>query len=119
MTLLFTAVYVVGGMPFLRLLTDEPSVVEASSSYVWWAYLLPVAGVAAFIWDGLFIGITATRGMLVSSALAAIVFFIGVTTLMGPMGNHGLWLSMLVYLAIRGIVQTGLFCNRIAKSGTF
>ncbi|MBQ6682915.1 MAG: MATE family efflux transporter, partial [Bacteroidales bacterium] len=37
MTVLFTVVYVVGGMPFLRLLTDEPGVVDASHSYVWWA----------------------------------------------------------------------------------
>ena len=109
MTLLFTAVYVLGGMPFLRLLTDEPSVVEASRSYVWWAYLIPVAGVAAFVWDGIFIGTTLTRGMLLSSAVAAVVFFLGVWLLMPLMGNHGLWLSMLLYLAVRGITQTLIF----------
>jgi len=109
MTLLFTAVYALGGMPFLRLLTDEPSVVEASRSYVWWAYLIPVAGVAAFVWDGIFIGTTLTRGMLLSSAVAAVVFFLGVWLLMPLMGNHGLWLSMLLYLAVRGITQTLIF----------
>ena len=109
MTLLFTAVYVLGGMPFLHLLTDEPSVVEASRSYVWWAYLIPVAGVAAFVWDGIFIGTTLTRGMLLSSAVAAVVFFLGVWLLMPLMGNHGLWLSMLLYLAVRGITQTLIF----------
>jgi len=76
MTILFTVVYVIGGTPFLRLLTDEPQVVEASQTYVWWAYLIPAAGVAAFIWDGLFIGTTQTRGMLVSSAVAALVFLL-------------------------------------------
>jgi MATE family multidrug resistance protein len=109
LALLFTVVYVAGGMPFLRLLTDEPQVVEASQSYVWWAYLMPVAGVAAFVWDGIFIGITATRGMLLSSCAAAGVFFMGVMGLMGTMGNHGLWLSMILYLATRGIIQTILY----------
>ena len=109
MVVLFTAVYVIGGMPFLQLLTDEPHVVEASRDYVWWAYLIPLAGVAAFVWDGIFIGITATRGMLVSSCVAAAVFFMGVMGLMGFMGNHGLWLSMILYLATRGIVQTVLY----------
>lgn len=75
MTVLFTAVYVLGGMPFLRLLTDEPGVVDASRQYVWWAYLVPAAGVAAFVWDGVFIGITQTRGMLWSSCIAALLFF--------------------------------------------
>ena len=109
LALLFTVVYVAGGMPFLRLLTDEPQVVEASQSFVWWAYLMPVAGVAAFVWDGIFIGITATRGMLLSSCAAAGVFFMGVMGLMGTMGNHGLWLSMILYLATRGIIQTILY----------
>ena len=108
-TLLFTAVYVVGGMPFLQLLTDEPSVVEASRDYVWWAYLVPVAGVAAFIWDGIFIGTTKSRGMLLSSFLAACVFFTGTFLLTNQIGNHGLWLSMIAYLATRGLVQTLIY----------
>lgn len=106
MTILFTAIYVIGGTPFLRLLTDEPQVVEASQAYVWWAYLIPVAGVAAFIWDGLFIGTTKTRGMLLSSAIAALVFFVTATITINLMGNHGLWLSMILYLLTRGIIQT-------------
>ena len=114
MTVLFTTLYVVGGMPFLRLLTDEETVVQACREYVWWAWLIPVAGVAAFVWDGIFIGITQTRGMLLSAALASVVFLAGVTWLMPLMGNHGLWLSMLLYLAVRGIVQSILYrkkCN--------
>ena len=106
MTVLFTTLYVVGGMPFLRLLTDEETVVQAAHEYVWWAWLIPVAGVAAFVWDGIFIGITQTRGMLVSAAVASVVFLAGVVWLMPVMGNHGLWLSMLLYLAVRGIVQS-------------
>lgn len=109
MTVLFTAVYVVGGMPFLRLLTDEPLVVEASRDYVWWAYMIPAAGIAAFVWDGIFIGITHTRGMLWSSVVAAVVFFIGVTLLVELMDNHGLWLSMLLYLLMRGLIQSVIF----------
>lgn len=108
MTVVFTCIYVIGGMPFLRLLTDEPSVVEASKAYVWWAYLVPAAGVATFVWDGIFIGTTQTRGMLLSSAIAALVFFVTATITIKTMGNHGLWLSMILYLATRGLVQTCL-----------
>ena len=111
MAALFTCIYTIGGMPFLRLLTDEPQVVEASQAYVWWAYLVPAAGVAAFIWDGLFIGTTQTRGMLISSAVAAILFFVTATITMNCMGNHGLWLSMILYLLTRGIVLTIIVKN--------
>ena len=116
MVVLFTSMYVIGGMPFLRLLTDEPYVVEASRDYVWWAYLIPLAGAAAFVWDGVFIGITATRGMLLSACISAGAFFVGVVCLMGWMGNHGLWLSMIFFLAMRGLVQTLLYQRTIPKS---
>ena len=108
MTVLFTCIYIIGGMPFLRLLTDEPSVVEASRSYVWWAWLVPAAGVAAFVWDGLFIGTTQTRGMLLSSIIASVVFFVTAVLTVSIIGNHGLWLSMILYLVTRGLVQTFL-----------
>ena len=112
MAVLFTAVYVLGGMPFLRLLTDEPGVVNASRQYVWWAYLVPAAGVAAFVWDGVFIGITQTRGMLWSSCIAALLFFAVILLLVPQMGNHGLWLAMVLYLLARGLVQSVIYWQR-------
>jgi MATE family multidrug resistance protein len=106
MTALFTFIYIIGGMPFLRLLTDHPHVVAASEGYVWWAYLIPVAGAAAFIWDGIFIGTTHTRGMLLSAAIAAAVFFATAHYLMPWYGNQALWFAMILFLAVRGIIQT-------------
>ncbi|MCR4852525.1 MAG: MATE family efflux transporter [Prevotella sp.] len=108
-TAAFTLLYVIGGEPFLRLLTDEPSVVSASRSYVVWAWLVPVCSLAAFIWDGVFIGITASRQMLLSSFIAAIIFFSVYAIAIGPWGNHGLWLAFLCYMVARGAVQTFLF----------
>jgi MATE family multidrug resistance protein len=107
--LLFTFVYVAGGMSLLQLLTDEPGVVSAARQYVHWACLVPVAGVAAFVWDGIFIGTTQTRGMLLASVLATIVFFLLVALLMPLWGNHGLWLAMLAYLLVRSMVQSVLY----------
>lgn len=105
----FTVTYLIGGKRFLMLLTDEPSVVEASTTYVWWAYLIPFCSVAAFMWDGVFIGLTASRQMLQSMFVAAVTFFIVYFIAVGPLGNHGLWLAFLCYLIVRGVVQTLLY----------
>ena len=105
----FTLVYAVGGNAFLSLLTNETYVVEAAEPYFYWAVSIPVAGVAAFIFDGIFIGITATRGMLVSSVVAALAFFAIDLSLQSVVGNHALWLAFIVYLAMRGAVQWRLF----------
>jgi MATE family multidrug resistance protein len=105
MVIVFTLVYALGGNAFLSLLTNDESVIAAANEYFWWAVAIPVAGVAAFIYDGIFIGMTATRGMLVSSAIASIVFFALFFVLRPLMFNHALWLSFIVYLAIRGLIQ--------------
>jgi len=112
-TLLFTAVYAVGGDAFLSLLTDDLGVVTASSDYFCWALLLPAAGAAAFIWDGIFIGCTETRGMLVSMFSASVVFFILYYSLFGVYANHALWVAFLVYLFLRGLAQTLWFLARM------
>ena len=106
----YTLFYILGGGWIVSLLTDEPQVIETSHEYLWWAWLIPIAGCVAFIWDGVFIGLTATRGMLVSSFLSALVFFIVYySSFLIPhfsLYNHALWLAQVIYLAMRGILQT-------------
>ncbi len=108
-TVFFTLLYIVGGDAFLRLLTDEPSVVSASRQYVWWVYLIPVCSIGAFIWDGIYIGITASRQMLLSMVAASVSFFVVYGSLYNWLGNHGLWLSFIIFLFTRGWMQTVLY----------
>ena len=115
-TTVFTFIYMIGGMDIVRLLTDEDTVRTAAREYIWWAWLIPAAGAAAFIWDGVFVGITATRGMLVSSFLSALIFFGVYTLTVGVIGNHGLWLAQVVYLIMRGFLQTIWYRLRIIKT---
>ena len=111
-TLLYTLVYLLGGRWIVGLLTDEPQVILTADDYLFWAWLVPAAGAAAFIWDGIFIGITATRGMLVSSFVSSLIFFVVYLLTVSALGNHGLWLAMIVYLASRGVLQTLWFFRR-------
>ena len=112
-TTVFTLLYICAGEWIVSILTDESQVIEASKVYLWWAWLIPAAGCVAFIWDGIFIGLTATRGMLVSSFVSALVFFGVYGLTVGVVGNHGLWLAMVIYLAMRGVLQTIWYRLRI------
>lgn len=100
--LLFTAIYVTSGTEFIRLLSDDDAVVTKSAEYFWWAVAIPIAGFTAFTWDGVFIGTTDTRSMLISMAMATTVFFAIYSALFDIMGNHGLWLAFIGYLFTRG-----------------
>ena len=59
--------------------------------------------------DGIYIGATLTRQLLLSMAGATALFFILYFTLSPMMGNHGLWMAFIAYLAARGILQTILY----------
>ncbi|WP_106829842.1 MATE family efflux transporter [Parabacteroides pacaensis] len=105
LALLFTLLYAVGGEGFLRLLTNDTSVIATAGNYYYWALAIPLAGFAAFLWDGIFIGATATRPMLYSMLIASGSFFGIYYSFQGILGNHALWLAFLVYLSLRGIME--------------
>lgn len=108
-SIVFTIAYKIGGTVVLSLLTTDAAVVSTSVIYLPWAVFVPLAGMAAFVWDGVFIGTTMTRGMLISCFWASVAFFAICLTLPPLLGNHALWLALLVYLALRGLLQTLLF----------
>lgn len=104
LAVLFTVIYALGGSAFLQLLTDETDVIAASVEFQWWGVAVPLAGFLAFMWDGIVIGLTRTRLMLLSMAVSTALFF-GLNCLLVPMfGNHALWLAFISYLLCRGII---------------
>ena len=108
-TLIFTSIYAISGDGILSLLSSDKTVIAMSDNYIVWAIFIPVAGVAAFIWDGIFIGETRTRQMLLSMLIAMALFFTIYFLLYSQLGNHALWLAFIAYLSTRGIVQTMLY----------
>lgn len=103
---IFTLLYVTGGRWVLTMLSSDAEVVEQACHYAVWAMLVPICGFGAFLWDGVFIGLTHTRMMLLSMAIAMTVFFLLNFALADTLGNHGLWIAFLGYLFTRGVVLT-------------
>ena len=106
LSLVFTLLYGIGGENFLGLLTNDTVVIETAGRYFYWVLAIPLAGFAAFLWDGILIGATATRFMLWAMFVASGSFFVIYYCFSGATNNHTLWLAFLVYLALRGIMQT-------------
>ena len=113
LSLSFTILYAFLGRDFLGLLTNDTSVIEASGDYFYWVLAIPLCGFSAFLWDGIFIGATATRQMLYSMLVASATFFIIYYLFYRSMGNHALWMAFLGYLSLRGGMQWILWRYRI------
>lgn len=108
MALLFSMVYFLGGRLLLRLLTNNESVLGMAAHFLGWVVLIPLAGFMAFVYDGIFIGATMTRHMLLSTLLSAAVFFATYALLSSTLHNHALWLAFILFLLTRGLVLQGL-----------
>jgi MATE family multidrug resistance protein len=78
--LIFMVIYQFAGVPMLHMMTSDAVVIEASRNYLPWLLLMPVAGCAAFTWDGIYIGATASRQMRNSMLWAVVAFVIAWAT---------------------------------------
>jgi len=106
---LFTALFYIGGESILGLLTDDNEVIYSSRPYLQWVLLVPISGFAAFIWDGIYIGATASKYMLYTLVLGAFVFFVVWYLPLPLSSNHHLWLAFILYLATRSVFQSVMF----------
>ena len=95
--------FAAGGHLGIELMTGLPEVRATATTYLPYVVALPLVAVFAFLFDGVFIGATRTAEMRNGMALALGVFLGSVALLMPPLGNHGLWLALLLFMAARGL----------------
>ena len=108
----FTLTYVFFGNYLLLILTNNPEVISAAAPYLFWIGVVPVVTFAAFIWDGVYIGATASVAMRNTLLISTVLVFIPAYFLLRePLGNHGLWLAMMLFMISRGLLLT-LFAKR-------
>ena len=74
LALAFMVIYQAAGVPMLRMMTSDQTVVAAAKDYLPWLLLMPPVGCAAFTWDGIYIGATESKGMRNSMLWAVAAF---------------------------------------------
>jgi MATE family multidrug resistance protein len=102
--LVVSCVYVAAGPAIAGSFSTNPAVATTTLIYVPWAMLLPLIGVTSYVYDGIFVGATWTRALLITMAAAFAVY--GLLLLVtGPLGNHGLWLAFTLFFIARAAGQ--------------
>lgn len=108
--------FLVGGEALIAFMSTSPEVRAAAADYLVFAALAPLAGVAAYGYDGIYIGATWTRDMRNLMVVALLIYLAAWWALDG-LGNAGLWGSLLVFLAARGVLQAARYPALV--KGTF
>lgn len=102
-------IFAMGGPFMIDLLTTSPEVREAARDYLPWLVAAPLIGVAAWIYDGIFIGALLTGDMLRAMLLSVAVYALALALLVPAYGNHGLWAGLMVLNATRTVTLWRLY----------
>ena len=101
----FALLYAVAGTGILKLLSDIPAILNAAGDYRFWVALIPLTSVAAFVYDGIFIGALASRAMRNTLLIATFLVFLPAFYLFkNILGNHSLWLALNLFMLARSIL---------------
>ena len=117
----FIGIYAVAGVPMMRLMTSDMSVVEAARAFTPWLLITPLVGCPAFTWDGIYTGATATKEMRDSNIGCVIAFFtvwFSGIFLFHPTGfaaAHLLFAAYYSHLIYRSLYQTLLYKKSILR----
>jgi len=102
--LVFTAIFLIFGELIIEIYTDKEALVLLTLAYLSWTIIAPVLNSVWYVWDGIYIGATASSAMRNSTVVATIIIFLPAYYLAKPvLGNHGLWLAMTIFMFTRGL----------------
>lgn len=91
------------GGAVIDLMTTAPDVRQVAREFLPYMALAPLAGVAAWMFDGIFIGATRSADMRNMMIVSAVIYAAAAALLIPAYGNHGLWIAFLISFVVRGI----------------
>jgi MATE family multidrug resistance protein len=109
----FALFYLAGGHYLVGLLTNLPDVHDTALRYLPWIVVSPLVSVWAFLYDGVFVGATRAREMRDIMVGSTFLVFLPAWYLLRPLGNDGLWLAFLLFMAARGIGMHWCYRRRV------
>ena len=97
--------------PLLSLISNIGDVQSTSSIFLDWLVLLLFCSVVCFVLDGVLIGATKGRAMLIAIASSTVLVFFPSWFLSRELGNHGLWFSLCLFMVFRSALTYFLYRN--------
>jgi len=94
-------------------MTSETTIMKMAQELKWWIVIIPIISFASFLWDGIFVGATASKGLRNSMLLASLLFFAVYYLSNDILHNNSIWLAFVIFLGARGFFQTIIFKRNI------
>ncbi len=114
---LFSLAYYVLGNDLLVFFTKHENVLVEGSRYLPWLVVMPILSFASYIWDGIYIGTTASKLMKYTMIASTIVFFITYYVSYNHLQNNALWLAIIIFSFMRSFLQFVFYRRAVFQYG--
>ncbi len=101
-----TLFYLFGGEWLVKIMTSDQWIVTCSQPFLIWLILMPVFGSIAFMWDGIYIGATASKPIRNCMIVACIAFYLCYYAFRNIWGIHALYMAYFAHLVARDIYMS-------------
>jgi len=109
-------VFALTGPLLIDVMTTAPDVRAQARAFLPWLVAAPLIGVAAWIFDGIFIGAMMTGAMLRTMMVSVAAYAVALAVLTPIFGNHGLWAALMVMNATRSLTMARVWPSVIRSA---
>lgn len=107
LTIPFSIVYAAFPELLIGIISSDTTLIDATLLYHIFIILIPVITFAAFVWDGIYIGATASKPIRNTMVISSLAVFLPAWYFLTPvLGNNGLWISFLLFMLSRTTIMT-------------
>jgi len=104
-SLLYAGSYYIFGIQLFGLFSNDDSLINLGSELLFFTCLFPILAFASYIWDGIFVGLTATNSMRNAMVLALAVFLGLFYALPVQQNGSHIWIAISVFMVARAGFQ--------------
>lgn len=108
LAVVYSLTFILFGEWIVGLITNIQDVITVAMVYLPWVVVLPLLAHWSYLFDGVFIGLSASRKMRNSMMFSAFAVFLPVWYFTQHLENHGLWLALCCFMLARGASQAWL-----------
>lgn len=108
-TLILSLLFAILGSFVIDIMTTADDVRLEAKLYLPWIIVVPIVGAPSWMLDGIFIGAMRTRNMRNSMLISTLIYISCVLVLIPLFGNHGLWISILIFFVARAITLSSRY----------
>ena len=113
----FSILYALFPTEFVKIISDNTEILTEIKPYYIYMIIIPLITFAAFIWDGIYIGATASKAIRNTMIISSIFIFIPSWYILMPrFGNHGLWIAFLFFMIARGAAMSLMYKKNIVNN---